>query len=53
MINHFINKLISELFKLIVSELNLTESRFFVNSVNDHIIKKILNLNVIDHIFCN
>jgi hypothetical protein len=35
------------------SESRLAESRSLVNSVNSHIIKKILNSDAIDHIFCN
>jgi hypothetical protein len=36
-----------------LSKSDLAESRPLVNSVNSHIIKKILNSGVIDHIFCN
>ncbi len=46
MINRFIDELTSELF----------ESRLaqpLVNSVNSHIIKKMLNSGAINHIFCN
>ncbi len=35
------------------SESDLAESRPLVNSVNNHIIKKILNSDATDHIFCN
>ncbi len=58
MINRLINEL--KLFKLsesIVSKSGLVKSsRLFeslVNSVNIHITRKILNSDIIDHIFCN
>jgi hypothetical protein len=42
-INRFIDRL----------ELSKSRTTSLVNSINSHIIKKILNLDAIDHIFCN
>jgi hypothetical protein len=36
-----------------VESVELIRSSFLVNSVNDHIIRKILDSRTIDHIFCN
>jgi hypothetical protein len=49
-ISLMIKRLINELSE---SELAESETTSFVNSVNNHIIKKILNSDAIDHIFCN
>ncbi len=39
--------------KRLVNEIESAESSFLVNSVNDHITRKILDSEIIDHIFCN
>ncbi len=52
MIKRLIDELTSELSESETAE-SIESSELIVNSVNSHIIKKILNSDVIDHIFCN
>ncbi len=56
----FITKEVTLMIKHLINEIESVESiesfessEFLVNSVNDHIIRKILDSKVIDHIFCN
>jgi hypothetical protein len=46
----FITEEITLIIKRLIDE---TESSFLVNLVNDHITRKILDSEIIDHIFCN
>ncbi len=46
----FITEEITLMIKSLIDE---TESSLLVNSINDHIIRKILDFETFDHIFCN
>jgi hypothetical protein len=48
-----ITKEVTLMIKRFINEIESTESSFLVNSVNDHITRKILDSDVTDHIFCN
>jgi hypothetical protein len=44
---------ITLMIKPLINEIESAESSFLINSVNDHITRKILDSETIDHIFCN
>jgi hypothetical protein len=49
----FIIEEITLMIKDLINEIESAESSFLINSVNDHITRKILDSEIIDHIFCN